>query len=441
MQSERQRWGKRTEEWLCDAAMRGDVELLKQIIEIDEYIIDRVLVGSFKGKNPLHVAILTGHTEFVLKLLETKEGLANGFDLELGTALHIASSEGNIEIVKRLVELRPEMGLARDRDGNNPLHIPAIKGKVEVLKELVQMSPRRAQVKTDRGSTILHLCVKYHHFDCLKELLGTIPDLKFVNAADADGNTILHLAVFEKKMEMIEHVLSSNNKIDVNAINKSGRTALDIHSHFQAGNSTEEIHRILVTNGAKTSEEVREPLEASWQIKRRNTFMIVASLIATVTFQVGVTPPGGVWPDYTRRYPPGKSILCSTNPVIYYNVLIPNTVGFLGSLTTIVLLIFALPEPKRSHRWARRVITWSTILAIDYAYVFSILGLTPPGSLPLGIMSLAIAVTCFLWMLVMAVLVYRIVSIGVAILVISFLWMLAMALFVYAFALRSLVSF
>ncbi|XP_058215564.1 ankyrin repeat-containing protein BDA1-like [Rhododendron vialii] len=191
------------------------------------------------------------------------------------------------------------MCLARDRDGNNPLHIAAIKGQVQVLKELVQTRPHRAQVKVDQGDTILHLCAKYYQLDCLELLLDVIPDPDFVNDADIDGNTILHLAVFEKRFEMIKHVLS-NSKIEVNAVNKSGRTALDIHS--LAGNSPDlEIQNILLNAGAKRSEQVSvaevKHLEPSWQANRRNTLMVVASLIATMAFQVGANPPDGVWPD------------------------------------------------------------------------------------------------------------------------------------------------
>lgn len=190
------------EECLCDAAMRGDLELLLDIIAKDKYILDRVVVGIFKGKNPLHVAISTGQTKFVQNLLEIKPNLANVLDAELGAALHIASAKGHLDIVKALVKVSPEMCLARDRDGNNPLHVAAMKGHVQVIKELVRTSSVEAQVKVDRGDTILHLCVKYYQFRCLELLLKVIPNPNFVNDADTSGNTILHLAVHENQLEV-----------------------------------------------------------------------------------------------------------------------------------------------------------------------------------------------------------------------------------------------
>ncbi|KAG5564191.1 hypothetical protein RHGRI_000401 [Rhododendron griersonianum] len=198
----RETWKDRTEEWLCDAAIRGDIESLKEIMKIDDYILDKVLVGSFKGKNPLHMATSTGQKEFVLELLEYKQDLAKVVDMELGTALHVASSKGYLEIVELLEEVSPEMCVVRDREGNNPLHIAAMKGNVKVLEVLVRTNPLAAQVMVDRGDNILHLCVNYNQLASLKLLLDRVGGKEFVNSTDINGNNILHLAVFGKRHEV-----------------------------------------------------------------------------------------------------------------------------------------------------------------------------------------------------------------------------------------------
>ncbi|XP_058215575.1 ankyrin repeat-containing protein BDA1-like [Rhododendron vialii] len=357
------------EELLCDAAMRGDLALLYDIIARDVYILDRVLVGSLKGKNPLHVAISTGKTEFVLQLLKIKPDLAGVLDMELGAALHVASAKGHIEIVKALVKVSPEMSLARDRDGNNPLHIAAIKGQDQVLQELVRTSPHRAQVKVDRGDTILHLCVKYDQLECLQLLLDMIPYPDFVNDVDAGGNNILHLAVLEKRSEILSFI---SLKVRVKMVNK------------ERNPSDTEIQDILIEAGAKRREPASvveiERLEPSWQTKRRNTLMIVASLIATMAFQVGVNPLGGVWLDNLEGpggHVAGKAITAYNSPYQYRGFMYLNTVGFLVSLSTIVMLIFALPEPKKALRLARAAISWFTIITTACTYTFSVLAISP----------------------------------------------------------------
>lgn len=132
--------------------------------------------------------------------------------------------------------------------------------------------------------------------------------------------------------------------------------------------------------------------------------MIVASLIATMSFLFGLTPPGGVFPDNsTGPGRAGKSILAYTHPYSFYNLVIGNTIAFLLSLGTIVLLIFALPETNKNYKWARKIITWFTIVATAYAFVFSIVAISPDGSKA----RFGILFCNFLWLVVMWVFVQR----------------------------------
>ncbi|KAG5564189.1 hypothetical protein RHGRI_000399 [Rhododendron griersonianum] len=389
----RETWKDRTEEWLCDAAMRGDIESLKEIMKIDDYILDKVLVGSFKGKNPLHMATSTGQKEFVLELLEYKQDLAKAVDRELGTALHIASSKGYLEIVELLVEVSLEMCAARDREGNNPLHIAAMKGNVEVLKLLLRTNPHAARVMVDRGDNILHLCVKYNQLASLKLLLDKVEDEEFVNSIDINGNNILHLAVFGKRCEIIKYLLLERPKerkydyqlgqlIDVNARNGSGWTALDIHSRVAKSEDNiseyRDIKGVLRESGVKKSYKLFFPIfDPFWQKKKKDTLMIVSSLMATMSFQVGINPPGGVWQDTLAGHKAGKAIIAYTNPEAYPYLMYFNTVGFLLSLTTILELIVVLPTRKRAIGFIRAWISWLTIMIMAFAYTFSVIVVSP----------------------------------------------------------------
>ncbi|KAG5563867.1 hypothetical protein RHGRI_000160 [Rhododendron griersonianum] len=402
------------EELLCNAAMRGDLESLNEIIAKDNYILDNILVGSFKGKNPLHVAISTGQAEFVLKLLEIKPKLAEVVDTELGaalhiasangdlkivealveeikpklaevvdtklgTALHIASANGDIKIVEALVELSPEMCMARDRDGNNPLHIAAVKGKVDVLKKLIQTCPCAAQVIVDRGDTILHLCVNYNQLESLKLLLEMIRDHEFAHSKDANGNTILHVAVFGKRAEIVKHVLYST-EINVNAFNEAGWTAMDINFFVQSRHEEEVdpcIQNLLGAAGAKRRTHMLVLTPSPRAKKLMPTLMVVSSLLATMAFQVGVNPPGGVWQegcfwqDDSKEHIAGKAILAYKYPKSYSCFIYFNTVGFLLSLTLILSLhVLSAPNRKRPGGWVLLVMSLLTIMTTAFAYIF-----------------------------------------------------------------------
>ncbi|XP_058202961.1 ankyrin repeat-containing protein BDA1-like [Rhododendron vialii] len=373
----------RMEELLCDAAMRGDLESLHKIIAKNNYILDKVLVGYFKGKNPLHLAISIGQVEFVQKLLEIKPQLAEVVDAELGAALHIASANGDLKIVEVLVKLSPGMCMARDRDGNNPLHIAAMKGKVDVLKKLVKTCPCAAQVIVDGRNTILHLCVNYNQLGSLKLLLEMIRDPEFVQSKDANGNTILHVAVFGKQFLIVKHVLDST-KINVNAINEAGRTALDIyffvlnHLHMEMDQVNVRIGKSLYGAGAKFRLEMPVSNPSPSERKLMQTLMVVASLFATMAFQVGVNPPGGVWQDNSEAHLAGKAILAYEYPKSYSCFIYFNTVGFLLSSYLIIShLLSALPLRKDFLWWVEPVISFLTIMTTVFAYTYSITVVSP----------------------------------------------------------------
>ncbi|KAG5563866.1 hypothetical protein RHGRI_000160 [Rhododendron griersonianum] len=434
------------EELLCDAAMRGDLESLHEIIARDNYILDKVLVGCFKGKNPLHLAISTGQVEFVQKLLEIKPKLAEVVDTELGAALHIASANGNLEIVEilvkeikpklakvldtelgaalhiasangdikiveALVELSPEMCMARNQDGNNPLHIAAMEGKVHVLKKLVETFPLAAQVILDQGDTILHLCVKYNQLECLRLLLEIIRDPEFVQSKDANGNSMLHVAVFSKRFEVcpysnyfivkfllivrsgiyifqiVEHVLNST-RIDMDAPNGAGWTAMDIYFFVRNRSYRHEvdvrIEKFLRTAGARRRREMLVFTSQS-QEKLMQTVMVVSSLFATMAFHVGVNPPGGVWQDNFKGHDnfkeriAGKAIIAYKYPKSYSCFMYFNTVGFLLSSSLILFLLMASVQlrPKRRRGWVILGLPVFTIMTTAFAYTYSVIVVSP----------------------------------------------------------------
>ncbi|XP_058213672.1 ankyrin repeat-containing protein BDA1-like [Rhododendron vialii] len=393
------------EELLCDAALRGDLESLREIIAKNNYILDKVLLGCFKGKNPLHVATSTGEAEFVLKLLEIKPKLAEVIDAELGAALHIASANGDLKIVEALVEFSPEMCMARDRDGNNPLHIAAMKGKVDVLKKLVETCPLAAQVILDRGDTILHLCVKYNQLASLLLLLEMIRDPEFVRSKDANGNTILHIAVFGKRFEIIKHVLI-RTEIFVNEINGAGWTAMDLYFFVQNRSDLEEvdvhIKKVLRATGAKRRGQMAVITPSPRGKEVMQTLMVVSSLFATMAFQVGVNPPAGVWQDDSEEHLAGKAILAYKYPKSYSCFLYFNTVGFLlSSCLILFLLMVSVQLPKRRGGWVMLVMSLLTIMTTAFAYTYSIIVVSPKHMIAV---TNTILVSVILWALMMILL-------------------------------------
>ncbi|PWA41978.1 ankyrin repeat-containing domain, PGG domain protein [Artemisia annua] len=309
------------EKLLYEASLEGNTIVLLTLLQDDPLILDRLTLNRH-GDMPLHIASMLGHVDFVNEILTRKPHLAMECDSQKHLPLHIASAKGHVEIVKALVSTNPETCLARDRDGGTPLHLAAIKGHCEVVKELVQAQPHAARVLMVQQDTILHLCVKHNQLEVLKLLIEVIIDHEFINSEDAHGNTILHLAVADKQIETVRFLLL-NTTIEVNSTNTNGETPLDtlalvprdlayqqIMLSLTRAGAVEAKPRGLVNQSPTNSRNnigldrlaYRHSKDGStnyenWLDRKRNSLMVVASLIATMAFQAGVNPPSGVWQD------------------------------------------------------------------------------------------------------------------------------------------------
>ncbi|KAH7838194.1 hypothetical protein Vadar_023150 [Vaccinium darrowii] len=384
----------------------------------------------------------SGEQELFQKLLTSNPELGEALDSQQRSILHLATANGHTEIVKAIIEVKPDMCLARDRDGANPLHVAAMKGKVEILEELLKANPHAARARVDRGEreTILHLCVKYDQEQCLEKLLiGCFEGDDFVNAKDDAGNTILHLAVAGHKIEIVKCVLS-HKEINVNATNSSKQTAMDIirlgrregtkakrwfaiksikrrfaikDNCFGGGNGTnaegsfhhtkerEDIKDLLRKANAQRG---KDTIDGEWIgiAETRNGIIIVAVLMATIAFQAGVTPPGGVWQDNHDGHIGGEAVMAFNYPKLYEYFLRSNTIGFVASLSTILLIISELPFKKRPFMWILVMVMCLTITSMAFTYVFSIIVITPKWERKT--LSRTIAVAIIAWSGVIAVL-------------------------------------
>ncbi|XP_019173574.1 PREDICTED: ankyrin repeat-containing protein NPR4-like [Ipomoea nil] len=341
------------ERMVFEAALKGDVESLKRLLDEDPLVLERSMASGVYSDTPLHVAAMLGYQDFANEILKRKPQLPKELNSNQSSPLHLAAAMGHEGVVRCLLLADRGMCKARDRDGLTPFHLAAVKGRVEVLKELMMsdghdeicssseelLSEVMAMDGEKLGESILHMCVKHGQLEALKFVVEKIgDDADFVNSKDAFGNTVLHLAVENKQFEAVKFLVQ-HPKIQVKAENVKGLTAKDTLLTQTRNNNVKEmeIGEALVVRRDKEaakqskkniindeednnsdvqslqsqSSEIKKDKKEkrrkkqymykknreSWVHEMREGLMVAASLLATMAFQAILSPPGSVMQD------------------------------------------------------------------------------------------------------------------------------------------------
>ncbi|KAL3747177.1 hypothetical protein ACJRO7_016024 [Eucalyptus globulus] len=362
---------------------------------------------------------MQGHVHFTKVLLAHKRDLAMVLDSQGRTPLHWASANGYVEIARELLQSDPLACLVPDEDGWTPLHLATMKGRSNIVIELVKARPEAAERRLSHGQTALHLGVSHNRLEALKVLVETVRDGDLVKAQDDEGNTILHLATTNKQIEFLLTIPG----LEVNTPNSSGLTALDILEQVPRGSRVLEIETSLQSSGASLSidiqsvpyhyDQVLDPpprmtshtttsrppkISPSLSTKkappkqrtRRNSLMVVASLLATVAFQAGTTPPGGIWQDdykvdangnpVKEPHMAGTSIMAHIQRIAYRQFMIFNPLAFLSSLSIILLLLSGLPIKQRRWMWTQVVIIGQDVTDVSVVCWLCLMGVVFMGN-------------------------------------------------------------
>ncbi|KAF8034611.1 hypothetical protein BT93_C0805 [Corymbia citriodora subsp. variegata] len=315
---------------------------------LEAFARDEAYAVKIQGKSPVLAAIEKQSTDRLPKLLHVR--YENGW-----TPLHYAACIGNRVSVELLLEKCPDLALQTDKNGSYPIHIACERRFWnQALEPLVKDTwSDLAEIKNNKGQNILHVAAKARNHSGVKSILkecGETNTEKLVNSRDVDGNTPLHLASIHNYCGVMR-ILTKEKRIDLELRNNDGLTALDVAMESKSL-STENpalIGRaILIVAGVSQSggrdvmlqreqhSGVSKSSPAKWIKDQVNTLLLVATLVASVTFTAGVTLPGG----YNASSDPHPGIATMLHHGMFRVFVIANMLAMYSSILAVVVLLW-----------------------------------------------------------------------------------------------------
>ncbi|KAF4348379.1 hypothetical protein G4B88_015047 [Cannabis sativa] len=270
-------------------------------------------------ETPLYMAVGAEYLDLLLDL--TKQADKDGL-IPLHHAV-MSTSSNTLEIVKMLLEKDESSAYFKDKNGSTALHIAAsntFKG-YKLVKEILSKCPDSYEVVDDKGRNLLHHVARTQNLSSFKLISDHFPLISnyLLNRKDNEGNTPLpHM-----------HATSTwyPQKVDTMAYD------LDYNEY----NSREQI----LSNAKKRKIERKEKIRARIANFREST-LVAAALIATVTFTAGFTLPGGYISDdkvgHGKQQQQGSAVL--RNNTAFQVFIITDTIAMVLSTTSVFVNLF-----------------------------------------------------------------------------------------------------
>ncbi|OMP02709.1 hypothetical protein COLO4_10888 [Corchorus olitorius] len=409
---------------LFSAAEKGHLDVVKELLKYSNK--ETITKKNKSGFDPLHIAASHGHhgndlafiyvvflvilsdsdwsVEFfsaiVQVLLDNDPGLCRTFGPSNATPLVSAATKGHTAVVHELLSRDGSLLESTRSNGKNALHLAARQGHVDVVNALLSKDPQLARRTDKKGQTALHMAVKGQNSEVVKSLLNA--DAAIVMLPDKFGNTALHVATRKKRAEIV-NVLLSLPDMNVNALTRDHKTALDIAEGLPLSAESSEIKSCLSRYGALRANELNQPRDelrqTVTQIKKdvhtqleqtkrtnknvhniskelrklhreginnaTNSVTVVAVLFATVAFAAIFTVPGG---DNNS----GVAVVVSSSSFKIFFIF--NAIALFTSLAVVVVQITLVRGETKAEKQVVEVINklmWLASVCTSVAFMAS----------------------------------------------------------------------
>ena len=275
-----------------------------------------------------------------------------------------------------------DLAYRRNNQKQTPLHVAARYGSAAAIKALLRQCNNAAEMTDAAGHNAFHAAVAGGKTNALRCLLLLVRPAGLLNRADNNGNTPLHLAA-DKGHVQSALLLLKDRRVDPCVRNSSDHTArsllevrwaqarttrsqVEIRStddgaggrnkphtqlEIRSGDGEMEAYEMYLWKELKRHESKRcrnqQLPPVGFTLDRRTshkyfersveTYILVATLVATVTFAATLTMPGG--------YDQTKGIALHGHNTAFKIFVISNTVAMCSALIVVCCFIWAWKNP------------------------------------------------------------------------------------------------
>nr|CAB3489511.1 unnamed protein product [Digitaria exilis] len=339
---------------LLTAVISGRVSLAYFLLECchDEKLREAILKQDDRGCNALHHAILCGHRELALKLIEAETDLSHAVNKYGESAMFMAAMRNYADVFEKLLEVPGSAhGGARCY---NALHAAVRNGNSAIAKRIMETRPGLAKEKTNvRKCNPKMVAALLHHHDV---------DVTMQNTEGAIANWKLFNASHHAKTLNWNEVSMLMLKADP----EDATSLLNLHKEAKD----------------KVKESQRNDIKSLTQTYTGNT-SLVAILIATITFAAAFTLPGGYSTD-----PGNEGLPILSRKYAFQAFLICDTLAMCSSLAVAFICVIAKWEDLEFllyYRSFTKKLMWFAYVATTTAFSTGLYTVLAPHLLWLAI--------------------------------------------------------
>ncbi|KAF4377963.1 hypothetical protein G4B88_004570 [Cannabis sativa] len=311
----------------------------RELYEIASHILSKIKYvegilseekGSWSGRNGLnvmHAAIIRnkGHG-MIEKLLKVYgNDILEGKDEHGWTPLHYAAHFDEFGLVNLFLSKHSLICCVQDNEGMSPLHIAAKNGSLKVLHSLKNgsglYSYKMFELLDKNNRTALHVAVESKNESFVERMLCFEETKYIINWKDKDGNTCFHLAALTKSHGMVSTFF--NYDIHHRVLDRAAKPTWLMTTVLPKDlcwfkTSLESVHDLNGSDDNKLVPKEKEGLvspESKQQRSNREIMsanLIVATIIASITYAAGIQNPGGYDDEGMANL---ADFVCSTVPV------------------------------------------------------------------------------------------------------------------------------